>query len=87
MTDPSDFSSSGAQTPGALAAEITKADSDLGYTTRSIYVGGTGDLAVKMAGDGAIVVFESVPAGAVLPIRVTQIRSTDTTATLIVAIR
>lgn len=85
VTDPSDFSTSAAQTPAAFAKVITPADSDLDDITRSIYVGGAGDLAVAMAGDGAVVIFSDVVAGQVLPIRASQIRSTATTATNIVA--
>lgn len=81
------FSSSGITTPAAHAEAITPADSDLNQFTRSIYVGGAGDLTVTMAGDegDAIVTFKAVPVGQILPIRVSQIRATLTTATLIVA--
>lgn len=72
------------------ATDITPADSDLAsdHFTRAIYVGGTGNLAVRMAGsEGDIdVVFKAIPAGTILPIRVRQIRSTLTTATLIIAL-
>lgn len=81
----SNYAESGITTPAGNALVITPADSDLASITRSIYVGGTGDLAVTMAGGGNIVIFPSVPAGAILPIRASQIRSTATTATLIVA--
>lgn len=89
------FSGSGIQAPAAYAESITPADADLalftaGSFTRAIYVGGTGDVAVKMAGGDdegdSIVVFKAVPEGAILPLRVSQIRTTDTTATLIVAL-
>jgi len=87
MVNQTNFSASGITSPAANAKDITKADTDLDDFTRSIYVGGTGDLAVRMAGDeGDIdVIFKAVPAGSILPIRVKQIRSTDTTATLIIA--
>lgn len=87
------FSGSGIQAPASDAESITPADADLasvalGFFTRAIYVGVTGDLAVKMIGDigDSIVVFKAVPAGAILPLRVSQIRSTDTTATEIIAL-
>jgi len=88
MVDQTDFSASGVTTPAAHAEAITPADTDLDNFTRSIYVGGAGNLAVRMAGDegDTDVVFSSVPAGSVLPIRVKQIRTTSTTATNIVAI-
>lgn len=85
VTDPSTFSASAVTGPAANAATVVPADSDLSDITRSIYVGGAGNLAVKMAGNAAIVVFPSVVAGTVLPIRASQIRSTGTNATNIVA--
>ena len=89
------FSGSGIQAPAAYAESITPADTDLasftaGSFTRAIYIGVIGDIAVKMAGGGdegdSIVVFKAVPAGSILPLRVSQIRSTDTTATEIIAL-
>ena len=83
------FSSSGAKNPAANANAITPADLDLTIAyTRGVYVGTTGDLAVRMAGEEGDedVIFKNVPSGALLPIRVKQIRSTGTTATDIVAV-
>lgn len=68
------------------AYSVTAADSDLEFPCRAVYVGGTGDLTVMMA-SGNTVTFPSVPAGAILPIQCKQIRSTDTTATDLVALR
>lgn len=87
MVNQTNFSASGSTSPTAHAEAITPADTDLDDFTRSIYVGGTGDLAVRMAGaEGDVdVVFKAVPAGTILDIRVKQIRTTLTTATLIVA--
>jgi hypothetical protein len=61
------------------------ADLSSGFT-RAVYVGGTGDLAVNMI-DGTSVTFKAIPAGALLPISVTRIKSTGTTATNIVALK
>ena len=87
---PGSFAESGVQAPYAHAESITPADSELtsDHYTRAIYIGGTGDLAVKMAGaeGDSIVIFEALPVGTILPIRVSQIRSTNTTATLIIAL-
>ena len=68
------------------AVSVTPSDTtDLGFT-RAVYVGSTGDVAVTMV-DGTSVVLRSVPTGAVLPIAVSKIKSTGTTATLIVAFK
>lgn len=67
-------------------AAVTPADSDLAVPARALYVGGAGDVAVKALKGGQTVVFKAVPAGAVLPISVSQVRATDTTATYIVAL-
>lgn len=52
---------------------------------RALYVGGAGNVSVVMAG-GQTVTFSGVAAGTLLPIRVTRVRATDTTATLILAL-
>ncbi len=69
--------------PGALA--VTPSDTATIRHTRGVYVGVTGDLAVTML-EGNSVTFVAVPAGALLPIRVSQVLATGTTATSIVAI-
>jgi hypothetical protein len=54
-------------------------------TARWVYVGNTGDIAVKRATDGTSVVIPAVPGGTQLPIEVSHILATGTTATGIVA--
>lgn len=76
---------SGLSSPHTLAAAVTPSDSTVLTTTRAIYVGGTGALAVTMAGGGNAT-FSAVPVGTLLPIRVTKVLSTGTTATLILAL-
>lgn len=71
-------------------AVITPHDSNLivdvtGITTRALYIGGAGDVNVITAA-GDTVLFSAVPAGFVLPIQVQSVKSTSTTATLIVAL-
>ena len=70
--------------PGANALAVTPSDSTVLANVRGLYVGGTGDVAVTMLG-GAAVTFATVPAGTVLPIRVSHVMAA-TTATNIVAI-
>lgn len=80
-----DFATSGEINPGANASAITPADTPLAQRTRAVYVGGAGDLAVRMAGNDQVVTFKSVAAGSLLPIRVTEIRLA-TTATDVLAV-
>jgi hypothetical protein len=73
--------------PVVNAAAITPNDNnDLTQFTRFIYVGATGDLTVNMAGSGASILFKAVPVGTVLPIRVSRVLSTGTTASQLVAL-
>ena len=72
--------------PARGADEITPNDDEvLHQTTRSIYVGEAGDVSVEMA-DGMTVVFQAVPAGTFLPIRIRRLRATGTTTNAIVGL-
>ena len=57
----------------------------LAETTRALYVGGTGDLTLVLAG-GTELAFANVPAGALLPVRATAVKATGTTATNLVGL-
>lgn len=52
---------------------------------QALYVGVTGDVAVVTKGRGTSVVFKAVPVG-ILPVQVTKVLSTGTTATDIVGL-
>ena len=70
---------------GAVA--VTPNNSTVIPITRALWVGGTGNISVRMA-DGQTVLFSNVPVG-VLPIQVDQVHANSpgtTTATLIVAL-
>ena len=71
--------------PANSARAITPSDTVNIALTRAVYVGGSGDI-VAIMGDGAKVTFAGAVAGSVLPLRVTRINSTDTTATNLVAL-
>lgn len=70
------------------AKAITPNDNtDLSYVTKGVYVGGSGDITATMAdGVSGDVVFKAVPVGAVLPIAVSRVKATGTTATNLVAL-
>ncbi|WP_375599371.1 hypothetical protein [Devosia sp. Naph2] len=77
---------SGVDAPvGSGAAVAPNDDTDLTIVTRAVYVGGSGNLAVIMQ-SGAELTFENVSDGQLLPIRVSRIKSTGTTATSIVGL-
>jgi hypothetical protein len=71
--------------PADDAAPVTPSDTTVIQLTRGLYIGGTGDVTVTMAARGNDVTYSGVPAGAILPIRVTRVKATATTATSIVA--
>ncbi|PWC96962.1 hypothetical protein [Azospirillum sp. TSO5] len=54
----------------------------LSQPTRAVFVGGAGNLAVTYL-DGSTDTLQSVTAGSILPIRVTKVMATNTTATKI----
>lgn len=72
--------------PGFGAFAVTPSDSTVLAAVRALYVGVTGNVAVQTAGSSTAVTLIAVPAGAILPIRVTKVMSTNTTATSIVAL-
>ncbi len=72
--------------PATNAVVVTPSDStDLTNVSRALYVGTTGNLKVTLQ-DSGTVLFTAVPAGVVLPIRVTRVWSTTTTASTIIAL-
>ncbi len=71
--------------PAGSSAAVTPHDStDLADGTRSLWVGVSGDISVEMENAGSAIVFKNVQG--LIPIRVTRVNSTNTTATDIVAI-
>lgn len=68
------------------AAAVTPSDSaDLTYPAECLYVGGAGVVTLDTAGGQTSVPF-TVPAGQYLWVHAKRVRSTGTTATLIVAL-
>lgn len=78
--------------PAAITAPATRAEAvtphdvnELASVTRALYVGGAGNVALVMA-DGTAATLTAVPVGALLPIRVRQVKATGTTATNLVGL-
>jgi hypothetical protein len=71
--------------PSARAAAVTPNNSvDLTEVTRALYIGGAGDVKVDIG--ATAITFVGVAAGSLLPIRVTRVYATGTTASSIVAL-
>lgn len=76
---------SGVDGPASNAAAVTPNDSaDLTIATRALWVGVAGDVTVDLIGGQTAVTFKNVQG--LLPVRVTRVDDTGTTATDIVAL-
>ncbi len=85
--DPYSYVSDPITAPAENAVAVTPHNStDLVTATRALWIGGAGNISVEMVGGQSAVVFVGIQAGTILPIRVTRVNSTSTTATSIVAI-
>ena len=72
--------------PARGGEQVSPSDSiALTQVSRALYVGQGGDVSVVMA-DGASLLFEAVPGGTLLPIRVERVAASGTSATSIVAL-
>lgn len=74
----------GATDPAVGAYAVTTSDSATN-NARALYIGVSGDVAVVTRGRSTSVVFKSVPVG-VLPVQVTKVLATGTTATNILGL-
>jgi hypothetical protein len=94
-----DYTTNTAEAPAVEAYAITPNDTtDITYVSRSLYIGGSGDVVVDMYGPVSgnrtvtntpvlvTVTFKNVPEGSILPICVKRVRATGTTATNIVSL-
>jgi len=79
------YRSANATVSAHSAVAVTPSDSTVIPVTRALYVGTTGNIAVRMAEDGNSITFTTVPVG-ILPIQVDQVLSTGTTASNIIAL-
>lgn len=75
---------SGISGPGDDAFAVTPSDSTaFTIMARALYVGTTGDVTLITRG-GTTLTFTAVPAGAIIPVRCSQVKTTGTTASNIV---
>lgn len=73
--------------PATKAVAVTPSDSDnLTDNARGLYVGTGGDVSVEMVDVGVAIIFSSVQGGTILPIQVSRVNLTGTTASNIVAL-
>jgi hypothetical protein len=73
------------ENPVVNAVAITPSDAvALTRSPRALYVGTGGNIAVKLRGDGDTILHKNVPGGSILPVCVTHVMATNTTATDIV---
>lgn len=68
------------------AAVTTHNTNPLAKVAKAIFVGVGGNIALRAEGASADVTLKNIPSGAILPIRVKYVRTTNTTATDIVAL-
>lgn len=71
--------------PPQDAFDITPG-ADIKSVTRAIYVGTGGDLVVTMYGGGNTVTFTNIPDGTLMPLRITAVAASGTTAAGIVGL-
>lgn len=67
------------------AAAVTPSDTTV-VAARGLYIGGAGNVAIQTDANAAAVTFTAPPVGTLLPVQAYRVMSTNTTATLIVAL-
>jgi len=86
MADPFANTQPSLSSPASAGINVTPSDSGtLSTTSRALYVGNGGSLSVRML-SGETLSFAGVSAGSFLPLRVTQVLATGTSASAIVAL-
>lgn len=79
------YKTADATAPAWRGGAVTTSDSADIENTRSLFVGGAGDVKVTLLG-GSVLTFSGVGAGTFMPIQATRVWATGTTATLILAL-
>ena len=70
----------------AILDIVPNDNNDLAVPVRQLYVGGAGDIVVIGARDGGTHTFKAVPVGTLLPIAVSRVKATNTTATFLLGL-
>ena len=82
---PTKFGNDGVTQYPSNAKALTASDTDTFDTAVMVYVGSGGNVAVTTAA-GVSVTFVGVPTGSFVPVKVTAVKSTGTTASSLVAV-
>ena len=87
MSDPYDHFVNSASSPARSAKPVTTHNTNPlpDGATRGLYVGVSGDIACRLLGDDTDVLIKAAPVG-VLPLRFEYVRTTNTTATNMLAL-
>ncbi len=76
--------------PGSAAADafaiVPHATDTLPVITKALYVGGAGDIVLRLASASSDTLFKNVAAGTILDLRVLAVRAAGTSATFIVGL-
>lgn len=70
----------------AAAVDLSSTDATIAPPSRGIYVSGAGDVKVDLVGGQTGITFAAVPAGSILPVQVSKIYKTGSTATSMVVL-
>ena len=85
MADRFESHESSLNSPADDGFSITPGVSEFTTTARAIYVGGAGDVEL-ISLKGTTLIFKSVPAGTIIPMRSTHVLATSTTATFLIGV-
>jgi hypothetical protein len=86
MSDSYSTHGTGLESPASHAFYVTPSDTaDVAATTRAIYVGTGGDLAVTML-SGATITLHNLPGACLLPLRASRVLAPGTTAAQLVGL-
>lgn len=87
MKDDFQNMTAGLTAPASCGVAIVPSDTDnLDFATRALYIGGTGNVALRLV-SGDTITLRGLQGGNLYPLRVAQILDTGTTATNIIGLR